>query len=62
MVAFNKRGEPFVEHHWFTTEKGVKCALCGAVARERPPSPTPEEWTPERYERLTDDERARAAR
>jgi hypothetical protein len=39
-----------------------KCCLCGAVTKVKPPSPTPEEWMPDRYEELTPADRAMCPR
>lgn len=49
-----------MDHVWFETgfEGNYKCCLCGAVAKLPPPYPTPEDWVPERYERLLLSERA----
>lgn len=46
------------DHVWFKTNGVFKCCLCGAVTRRPPHYPTPPDWSPLRYERLTDDERA----
>lgn len=56
-AAGKKELEPFVDHVWVRRVCGVKCLLCGAVARHAPPAPTPESWSPDRYEPLTDGER-----
>jgi hypothetical protein len=53
------------DHVWLRQEApplGVrfKCVLCGAVCRAPPRYPTAADWSPERYERLTDAEREAA--
>ena len=51
------------EHVWFRIPDGprrgyYKCCLCGAIAVEPPPFPTPDDWMPLDYELpLTPDER-----
>jgi len=49
------------DHLWAKVPDGpgFKCVLCGAVTPTRPPSyPTPGDWMPARYERLTDQDRS----
>jgi hypothetical protein len=51
------------DHVW--TRRGVcwKCVLCGATTFSDPPEyPTPEDWTPRRYEKLTESERSKGRR
>lgn len=47
------------EHVWSKAVRGYfKCVLCGAVTDHPPQRPTPEDWYPDRYEKLTAKERA----
>jgi hypothetical protein len=47
------------EHQWLQLDGGrYKCVTCGAVCRVLPPDPEPADWCPDRYEPLTDGERA----
>ena len=50
----------FSDHVWLWLKgRGVwKCGTCGAVTAKRPPVPTPPDWMPEVYERLTKEDRA----
>lgn len=46
------------DHIWNRSGKGWKCLLCGGITFNTPPEfPTDQDWTPERYEKLTDKER-----
>ena len=48
------------DHCWFPHDAGFKCVLCGAVilSGTPPPCPTPKDFLPDTYERLTSGERA----
>lgn len=57
--------EDRTEHVWLKLNAGSsggpgwKCVLCGAVtAKAPPPRPEPAGWYPDRYDALTDAERA----
>jgi hypothetical protein len=46
------------DHVWAKTQGGrYKCMTCGAITQSPPAYPTPDDWRPERYERLTAGER-----
>ena len=47
------------DHVWRRVRDGWKCVLCGAVAcATHPPEyPTPKDWMPDRYAKLTQTER-----
>jgi hypothetical protein len=49
------------DHIWFKRDRGgYKCCLCGGLADEMPPYPTPAAFMPLRFEPLTDIERLRS--
>jgi len=46
------------DHVWYPCKSKERdtdwiCVLCGAVCATMPPYPTPQEWMPLRYDRLT---------
>jgi hypothetical protein len=48
------------DHAWHSeARRGLhKCCLCGAITHETPPDfPTDKTWMPERYEKLTEEDR-----
>ena len=49
----------YSEHLWQAQPERWKCLTCGAITKTIPPEvPTPVDWLPERYEKVTKDERA----
>jgi hypothetical protein len=46
------------DHIWYKREKDFKCILCGGICRIRPFYPTPQEWMPDTYEKVTAKEKA----
>lgn len=47
------------DHVWdFRSGSCWKCVLCGAVSKSPPWYPTPPQWTPSRYEALSEEDRA----
>ena len=49
------------DHFWEKRGKIWKCLLCGGISLQKPPPlPTPADWSPDAFEELTDEERARA--
>jgi hypothetical protein len=47
------------DHVWFQSGTRWKCCICGAItlAEQPPDHPTPEDWLPHTYEKLTEFER-----
>ena len=60
MVVIGPNRDDRKDHIWIKLGDAYKCALCGAVTRKLPPFPTPLVWLPERYEKLTPEEREMA--
>lgn len=57
-----KKPEIFVDHIWQPPcdGHGWKCLLCGGLTEWLPTGPTPEGWSPTKFEPLSEGERAEA--
>lgn len=45
------------DHLWHLRGNSYLCLLCGAVTMKPPSYPTPNNWMPDKYEALTDEDR-----
>lgn len=60
MPLFQKVGQSKVDrkdHCWRRRGTKYLCVFCGAVTASPPNYPTPDGWMPERFDKLTDEDR-----